>query len=234
MVRQDSITLAYLFVVLGWMPAAGIFSFLRLEAGKPMPPKTRFYRNMIAVQVVLLGYSLAVAQHNELSVLGSSPALWIWLISAVYVAFIGRRMEAVWKKMPAERKKRARRLLPEIPGHLRSWVPISFLAGIGEEIAFRGVAFGILRSISGSMEFATVICVLAFAFAHMTQGWRGVLGTGVIALVMHAIVYGTGGLYLAIAIHVVYDLMLGFIAMREFMRDGTHLALQPQPAPSGG
>jgi membrane protease YdiL (CAAX protease family) len=68
----------------------------------------------------------------------------------------------------------------------------------------------------------------------MTQGWRGVLGTGVIALVMHGIVYATAGLYLAIAIHVAYDLMLGFIAMRQFMQDGAQLALQPQPAPSGG
>src|SRR5262252_9020937 len=112
-------------------------------------------------------------------------------------------------------------------------VPISFLAGIGEEIAFRGVAFGILREISGSTGFAIVICVLAFGFAHMTQGWRGVLGTGVIALVMHGIVYATAGLYLAIAIHVAYDLMLGFIAMRQFMQEGAQLALQPQPAPSG-
>jgi membrane protease YdiL (CAAX protease family) len=234
MVRQDSIALVYLFVVLGWMPAAGIFSFLRLKAGKPMPPKTRFYRNMIAVQVVLLVYSLAVARHNEMSLLSNPPALWIWLISALYVAFIGLRLQAVWKKIPAERKNRARRLLPEIPGHLRYWVPISFLAGIGEEIAFRGVAFGILREISGSTGFAIVICVLAFGFAHMTQGWRGVLGTGVIALVMHGIVYATAGLYLAIAIHVAYDLMLGFIAMRQFMQEGAQLALQPQPAPSGG
>jgi membrane protease YdiL (CAAX protease family) len=234
MVRQDSIALVYLFVVLGWIPAAGIFSFLRLKAGKPMPPKTRFYRNMIAVQVVLLVYSLAVALHNEMSLLGNPPALWIWLISALYVAFIALRLQAVWKKMPAERKNRARRLLPEIPGHLRYWVPISFLAGIGEEIAFRAVAFGILREISGSTELAIVICVLAFGFAHMTQGWRGVLGTGVIALVMHGIVYATAGLYLAIAIHVAYDLILGFIAMRQFMQDGVQLALQAQPAPSGG
>ena len=234
MVTHDSISLVYLFVVLGWMPAAGIFSYLRLKAGKPIPPKTRYYRSIIVVQVVLLGYSVAIVQHNEMSLLGSSPALWIWLISALYVAFIGLRLQAVWKKMPAERKQRARRLLPEIPEHLRYWVPISFLAGIGEEIAFRGVAFGILREISGSTEFTIVICVLAFAFAHMVQGWRGVIGTGVVALVMHAIVYETAGLYLAMGIHVAYDLMLGFIAMRQFMQDGTQLALHPQPASSGG
>lgn len=233
-VRQDSITLVYLFVLLGWMPAAGIASFLRMRAGKPMPAKPRYYRNMLLVQSVLLGYAIAVARHNDMSLLGNPPALWIWLISTVYVAFIGRRLRAAWKKMSAERKRQARRLLPENPHQLRYWVPISFLAGIGEEIAFRGVAFTALRGISGSMTFAVTICVLAFAFAHMMQGWRGVLGTGVIALAMHWVVYATGGLYLAMAVHVAYDLIIGFIAMRQFMVDGTQVVLQPQPAASGG
>ena len=234
MASQDSITLVYLFVVLGWMPLAGVFSFLRLRAGKPLPAKTRLYRNMIGMQIVLFGYSVAVARHNEMSLLGTSPALWIWLISAVYVAFIGLRLQAVWKKMNTERKSRARRLLPENPHHLRYWVPISLLAGLGEEIAFRGVAYEILRDLSGSTTFAIVTCVLAFAFAHMVQGWRGVLGTGIVALLMHFLVYTTGGLYLAMAVHVAYDLILGFIAMRQFMLEGTQPVLQPQPASSGG
>jgi hypothetical protein len=34
-----------------------------------------------------------------------------------------------------------------------------------------------------------VVCVLAFGIAHMMQGWRGVLGTGVIALLLHGIVF---------------------------------------------
>lgn len=199
-----------------------------------MPAKPRYYRNMILVQSVLLGYSIAVARHNEMSLLGNPPALWIWLISGVYLAFIGQRLRGAWRKMNAERKRRARRLLPENPRHLLYWIPISFLAGIGEEIAFRGVAFTTLQDMSGSMTFAVAICVLAFGFAHMIQGWRGVLGTGVIALVMHWIVSVTGGLYLAMAVHVAYDLIIGFIAMRQFMLDRTQVMLQPQPASSGG
>jgi membrane protease YdiL (CAAX protease family) len=234
MARLDSITITYLFFVLGWMPAAGILSFLRLRSGKPIPTKTRLYRNMIVMQIVLLGYSVAVARHNQMTVLGSSPALWVWLISAVYVAFIGMRLHAAWKNMNAERKERARRLLPETPHHMRYWVPISLLAGVGEEVAFRGVAFVALWDISGSTVFALVVCVLAFAIAHMTQGWRGVLGTGVIALLMQAIVYMTRGLYLAMAVHVAYDLIVGVIAMRQFMQDASVVALEPQPVSTGG
>jgi membrane protease YdiL (CAAX protease family) len=45
------------------------------------------------------------------------------------------------------------------------------------------------------------VCVLAFAVAHMMQGWRGMFGTGVIALILHGIVYLRQGLWLAIAVH---------------------------------
>jgi hypothetical protein len=186
MASQDSTTLILSSLFWAGYSLAGVVFFLRLKAGKPA--KTRLYRNMIVMQIVLLGYSVAVARHNEMSLLGTSPALWVWLISAIYVAFIGLRLQAVWKKMNAERKSRARRLLPENPHHLRYWVPISFLAGVGQEIAFRGVAFEILRDLSGSTTFAIVTCVMAFAFAHMVQGWRGVLGTGIVALLMHFLV----------------------------------------------
>jgi membrane protease YdiL (CAAX protease family) len=62
----------------------------------------------------------------------------------------------------------------------------------------------------------------------MMQGWRGVLGTGVIAIVMHGIVFMTKGLYLAIGIHAAYDVIIGVIALRHFMRDDSSSELQPQ------
>jgi hypothetical protein len=62
----------------------------------------------------------------------------------------------------------------------------------------------------------------------------GLRGTGIVALVMHSIVYGTGGLYLAMAIRVVYDLMLGLIAMRQFTQDRNAAGMEPQPVSAGG
>lgn len=230
----DAITIPYLLMVLGWMPVMGVLSYLRLKSGKPLPPKSRRYRGMIALQIVLLGYSLVIAQQNRVDLLGRAPGTWTWLVAAGYLMWIAFRLHRAWKKLNAQRKQRARILLPENPRELRYWVPISLLAGLSEECAFRGMAYVALQEISTSVALAMTVCVLAFAVAHMMQGWRGMLGTGMMALILHGIVYLTQGLWLAIAVHALYDLIVGTIAMRHFMRDDLLLAREAQPISAGG
>jgi membrane protease YdiL (CAAX protease family) len=143
-------------------------------------------------------------------------------------------MQRGWTKLSAERRQRARVLLPENLTEMRYWVPISLLAGLSEECAFRGMAYIGLREVTGSVTLSMVVCVLAFGIAHMMQGWRGVLGTGVIALLLHGIVYLTQGLYLAIAVHAAYDLVVGAIAVRHFRQDEMAATQAAQSASSGG
>ena len=78
-----------------------------------------------------------------------------------------------------------------------------------------------LTANNSSYWLALVLCVSAFALAHAVQGWRGILATAIIALLMHGVVYETGSLYLVIVIHAVYDLTVGIIAMpilKEFVK----------------
>jgi len=70
-----------------------------------------------------------------------------------------------------------------------------------------------LTANNSSFWLALCLCVSAFALAHVVQGWRGILATAIIALLMHGVVYETGSLYLAIVVHAVYDLMVGIIAV---------------------
>lgn len=229
MASYDSITTPYLLYVLLLMPALGVVSYFRLKSGKPLPPKNRRYAAMIAMQVFLVGFSLTVARQNRLDLFGrNGPAVWSWLGAALYLGFIALRLNAAWPRLSAERKQRARLLLPETPREMRYWVPISLLAGLSEECAFRGAAYIILQEVTGSAALSVSVCVLSFAVAHLLQGWRGVLGTGLIALLMHGLVYLTQGLYLAIALHVAYDLIVGATALRHFMRDRTVGVLQPE------
>src|SRR4029077_13761844 len=105
---------------------------------------------------------------------------------------------------------------------------------LSEECAFRGMASLGLREVTGLAALSMSLCVLAFAIAHIMQGWRGVLGTGVIALLMHGIVYLTQGLYLAIAVHAAYDLVVGTIAVRQFRQDEIAVTRAAQSVSSGG
>ena len=231
MAHYDAVTIPYLLGILVMMPLGGIYSYFRVRSGKPLAPKTRRYRAMILMQLLIVYVTFEVAKKNGIALFhGNWPVLWIWAVSGLYLAFIGVRLNSVWYKMSAARKQRARLLLPEFPQQMWYWVPVSLFAGLSEECAFRGMAYLALREITGSASISVLICVAAFAVSHMMQGWRGVLGTGVIAAVMHGIVFTTQGLYLAIGIHAAYDVMIGVIALRHFRRDDSSPGMQAQTA----
>jgi uncharacterized protein len=120
-------------------------------------------------------------------------------------------------------------LLPEDPIQWRFWIVISILAGLSEECAYRGLAYIAVSQQAGSRALALLICTAAFGIAHALQGWRGVLGTSVIALIFHGLVLVTRGLYMAIAVHIVYDLIVGYLAMRTLM----HPNAAAEPARAG-
>jgi membrane protease YdiL (CAAX protease family) len=90
------------------------------------------------------------------------------------------------------------------------------------------VAYSLLIVMTGSVVVATVVCVVAFGVAHMSQGWRGAVGAGTLAALFHYMVWATGTLYLAMGFHVAYDLFLGIVIMRLFQRDKAALAQNPQ------
>jgi membrane protease YdiL (CAAX protease family) len=137
----------------------------------------------------------------------------IWMAVAAYMALLTVRLRGAWTKLSDERKQKARILLPDDPSLMRLWVGITALAAISEECAYRGLAYQLLRGLGWDVALALLVCVTTFAVGHMTQGWRGVLGTFVLALVFHGLVFLTGSLYLAIAFHAAYNLIVGVIAM---------------------
>jgi uncharacterized protein len=219
---------AYLYLtwVIVVMPVMGIRSWYRIRSGKPLPAKHKRYRAMILFQVWIFVLTCVVMQDCGVHLFSRRwPPFWAWLMAAGYMALIAQRVHVGWRKISSERRENARRLLPETSRHLRYWIPISLLAGLSEECAFRGLAFVLLSWQFHSRFLAGTVCVISFGIAHMIQGWRGVLGTSIIAVVMHGLVFLTGGLYLPIAVHAAYDLIVGFVAVRAFtQQDASRLA----------
>jgi membrane protease YdiL (CAAX protease family) len=216
------------YVLLG-MPALGVASYFRVRSGKPLPAKKRRYRAVIVLQVFLVVMTLAVATQNDIELFGPEwPSSWTWLIAAGYLALIFLRLNRALPKTSQDRKKRARLLLPEDWSQMRVWVIISILAGLSEECAYRGLAYIAVGQQTGSRMLAVAICTAAFGVAHMLQGWRGVLGTSIMALIFHGLVFLTQGLYLAIGVHIAYDLAIGFLAMRMFLRESAAPNAQAQ------
>lgn len=220
----------FLVFVLIFIPAMGVVGYFRMRSGKPLRPKRQRYRSVIVVQAFILVVTLSAARQEGIQLLGrrwGNPL--IWLFAAAYMVFLTLRLRRVWSKLSTERLEKARRLLPDDHSLMRLWVGVAAMAGISEECAYRGLAYRLLVSMGLTAWLAVLVCVVAFAIGHMTQGWRGVLGTFVLALVFHALVFATRSLYLAIAVHAVYNLIVGVIAMPILSNFAKTQAL-PQPA----
>jgi len=209
----------FLVIVLIFVPLSGVAGYLRIRSGKPLRPKRQRYRIVIVAQSVILLITLLAARQEGITLLGrqwGSPEL--WLITAGYAGLIIWRGRRAWSRMTADRMEKARRLLPDDPSLMWLWVGIAAMAAISEECAFRGLAYQLLVRMSLHPALAVLVCVVTFAIAHMTQGWRGVLGTFLIALIFHGLVFATHSLYLAIAFHAAFNLIVGSIAMPVLSR----------------
>jgi membrane protease YdiL (CAAX protease family) len=214
----SSLAQYFLFLVLIFVPVAGVASYLRIRSGKPLRPKRQRYYSIIVVQGVILVVTLGAAWREGIELLGRTggdPLIWLGAIA--YLAFIALRVPRAWakKKNPA-RLEQARRFLPDDVSLMRLWVVISALAGISEECAFRGLAYRLLVGMGLNIVLAVLVCVVAFAVGHLTQGWRAVLGTFVLALLFHGLVFATHSLYLAIVFHAAFNLIVGTTAVRYF------------------
>jgi membrane protease YdiL (CAAX protease family) len=210
---------SFLFVVLVMAPGVGVVGYLRIRSGKALRPKRQRYRIIIAVQFIILLITLWAAHREGIVLLGRQRgAPEIWLITAGYAGLIVWRGRHAWARMSADRLQNARRLLPDDPSLMRLWVGIAAMAGISEECAYRGLAYQLLARMSLNPALAVLVCVVCFAIGHMTQGWRGVLGTFLHALIFHGPVFLTHALYLAIVFHAAFNLIVGVIAMPVLSR----------------
>lgn len=205
----------FLFLVFVFVPIAGVAGYFRIRSGKPLRPKRQRYVATIVMQAIILVVTLFAAREEGITLLGNkwgSPLA--WLAVAAYMVVLTFRLRAGWAKLSDERKQQARRLLPDDPSLMRLWVGVSAAAGISEECAYRGLAYQLLRGMGFDVALALLVCVVTFAIGHMTQGWRGVVGTFILAFLFHGLVYLTGGLYLAIIVHAVYNVIVGVMAVR--------------------
>ena len=99
-------------------------------------------------------------------------------------------------------------LLPH--GHRERWAfaGLAVTAGICEELIFRGFGVAYLRWLWPSAPRAAVIVIVAAAFglAHLYQGGRGIVLTGLVGGYLTWLVLSTGTLIPAMIIHALLDL----------------------------
>ncbi len=219
----------FLAFVLAGMPAAAFESWRRLKSGQHPGPKHKIYLGMLLLEAVLLGLAWKAAQATGLELF---PA---WSLTLRQIAVCGVLLAVMlytatrsWERASAEHKKRTRWLVPETRQQLAIWSGLVFLGAIAEEAAYRGTLFWMVGlGTGGSWGTAWLVANLLFALAHLTQGWKGVTTIFVFGIIFQYIVFLTGDLYLAIAVHYLYNVGFGIMMVRSAETERSRM---PQPA----
>lgn len=198
--------------LMSWMS----FRLSRKRESNIHPSSIEF--RVIAVQTFLLqtavaglallaayGINLELAWQSDITVQTATASL------AVLFGFIAVAIFEARRKL--DRSERIRAELRKVRATDPMWVSVTLVAGFVEELAYRGVLTLLL---SGYMDYwlAAITSAVLFGLGHFTAGIRGAVVAFLFAVAMQWLVYLSGGLFLAIAVHAVYDLLAAWLGNR--------------------
>ncbi len=194
-------------IVLPWLVIRGR---KKLVAGMQLPSKTRHFSSTIVQLACITLVSLMVAKVEWVLLFGAYRfrpihLLWSAATLALAVGYMGSR----WRKAVERGGPILHFFSPETALERGLWLGVSLMAAFGEEITYRGVLTSLLERLVGSYALASLLSALLFGLAHMVQGWRSSAVIVLFALGFQALVYATGSLYVAMAVHFVYDVIAG-------------------------
>ncbi len=130
-------------------------------------------------------------------------------ILLLVVAFVLRDLLAPWMRKVSPTSNQLR--MPQTGRQLALWGCVSIVAGVGEEIIYRGVLFDCLWWAIHSAALAAVITAVVFAIMHFSQGLRSGLFIFILALCIQVLVWIAGSLYMAMIVHAVFDFAVGLL-----------------------
>jgi membrane protease YdiL (CAAX protease family) len=211
----------------GLLPVLCVRSYYKLKAGAPFPSKRAFLLSALFMHgmMFVLAYftwrSFGIPMFPRPSI-GWKEAGYGLATLIVFLAV----MIPLWKRGAMLNPVKTYRKMPQKNSELRLWAVVSLSAGFVEEIAYRGVLFGILDYWLNNWWLAAILCALAFALGHAIQGWKGAGIIFVMSVIFQGLVYFTGTLYIAMAVHAIYD----FIAGAMYLYFWNHGAKDRMPA----
>ena len=198
--------LVFFCVVIPW----AVWRSRRHLAEGHTPPRRRHFVAVLVQLLIFLGLSLWVARLEGLPVLSPTAIAWPVAVGAALLLALGLHLMAPrWRRSVELRERKVHLFMPRDGTERTLWVGVSLAAAVSEEVTYRGVMFLLLTGLTGSAWAGALLAAAVFGVSHLVQGWKsaGII-TG-IALALHGLVAVSGSLYLAIAIHFLYDLIAG-------------------------
>lgn len=206
----------------------GAWASGRRIAQTEFPPRSRHFAAVIAQQLVFGAIAIAVARACGIQLVSEQwPGAIDLAIGAAFLMTSLAWSEPQWQHGIRERDRRLHLVAPRTAPERVLWTGVALAAGIFEEIAYRGVLFAILADWTGSGVVGAGLAALAFGLAHWIQGAKAALFVILIGLGFQGLVWATGGLAVAVVVHVVFDLIAGFRMAQLADRAGLPLEAPP-------
>jgi len=205
----------FLVLLLLLLPAFAMVQAVHL--GDNVPPRMGMYVSSGASILVLAALSLILGTGTPgLAAMGLQVAGTGWILGlaailtgvalALLLAVRGLERTMGWGET-----RILLELLPRTAQERRVFAVLSFIAGIGEEIAYRGFALAWTTQLFGSPLAAVGLTSLGFGLLHAYQGVVGVVRTGLLGALYAVSVVATGNLWPAILSHIAVDLIAGLV-----------------------
>lgn len=193
-----------------FIPYLAIKSGRRLS-GRPLPPKVKHFSSTIIVLAIFFVLSAFVARREWINIFPREvPEPRMFVLGAAVLVALVVLMRPLWRKRVEERSRRAWLFMPRTRQERVLWTGCSLAAGISEEVTYRGVMFVVLWRVTGSAIAAALIGAAVFAVSHFLQGPKSMAIIFGLALAFQMIAWVSGSLYIAMAVHALYDMTAGF------------------------
>ena len=201
----------------------------RQMAGRKLalPERLAHFQATCFTSSVFLAWSLLVARVQYLFLFSRhvpEPERGLVAGALMYAAAV-LFMRPRWRRAVLRRARVVHLFMPANATERAWWLAVSLLAGVGEEITWRGVQTALLVPVTGSYWAAAALSAASFGIAHATQGWRSAVGIVVFGLAFQGIVAASGSLFIAMAVHVAYDVTAGL----AYGKLGRELGYVPDP-----
>jgi membrane protease YdiL (CAAX protease family) len=213
--RHTLVFLGILTAVAAWGAAAQG----RFRGGAPAltdVEKWAAYASVVAVQVLLVRYVAAGIRRTGRTLrdlLGDVSRAPTRVAADVLLAFgflaASLYLSPLLSSILGRGEGVGRVIGPSSPAQIAGWIVVSFAAGIGEEISFRGYLQGQLERMTSSQSAAVLLQAAAFAIPHLYQGWRAAAGAGLYGLAFGVLAAARGSLRPGILAHALVDVVGG-------------------------
>src|SRR5262249_9638279 len=139
-----------------------------LPIDQPLPNRLRHFQKTAFGIVLLTTLSLLVAWVQKIPLF--SPLLPPLSAVLAGLGFYAAAVAYMWPRWRRAVERRARVVHLDMPANALEcawWIAVAVLAGVGEEITWRGVQGALVGVVTGNFWIAALFCSISFGLTHI-------------------------------------------------------------------